>query len=260
MTRWYRAYEGTVTDAKLGEAALIAGCSRSVAIAAWHCLLESAAVRNNCGSFDATPRRVAVILCEPPAQIETLFAAFEEIGLIGDGAVRAWKRRQFQSDDSKARVAKHRAKKRQETANVTAGNGDVTPPYTDTDTEISEPKGSSPRAWALPAGVSLQVWQDFLSNRKRKRLGNTPTAWKAFQDDLNRVSSRTGIPPPKLIEHAAAKGWGSINDPNEDQRNGRSEPASKIQATLDILGRGNQRPGDDRRAAGLPHPSSAFQP
>ena len=32
MSRWYRAYEGTVTDAKLGEAALIAECSRSVAI------------------------------------------------------------------------------------------------------------------------------------------------------------------------------------------------------------------------------------
>src|SRR5579884_3466620 len=35
--------------------------------------------------------------------------------------------------------------------------------------ESSEPKGSSPRAWALPVGVSLQVWTDLLSNRKRKR-------------------------------------------------------------------------------------------
>jgi hypothetical protein len=45
VSRWYRAYEGTVTDAKLGEAALIAEVSRSVSIAAWHCLLESAAGR-----------------------------------------------------------------------------------------------------------------------------------------------------------------------------------------------------------------------
>jgi hypothetical protein len=70
-------------------------------------------------------------------------------------------------------------------------------------------------------GVSLQVWEDFLSNRKRKKLGNTETAWKAFNDDLQRVSIQTGIPPPKLIEHAAAKGWGSINDPR-NQRNERS--------------------------------------
>jgi len=87
----------------------------------------------------------------------------------------------------------------------------------------SEAKASSPRPWALPVGVSLQVWADFLSNRKRKRLGNTPTAWKSFNDDLARVSAQTGIPPPKLIEHAAAKGWGSINDPSplNGQANGR---------------------------------------
>jgi hypothetical protein len=139
VSRWYRAYEGTVTDAKLAEAALMAEVSRSVSIAAWHCLLESAANRNNCGSFDATPRRVAAVLCEPPARIEALLSSFEELGMIGEGAVLSWKKRQFQSDDSKDRVAKHRAKKRQETANVTVGNGDVTPPDTETETY----KGSS---------------------------------------------------------------------------------------------------------------------
>lgn len=133
MSRWYRAYEGTATDPKLGEAALIAGVSRSVALAAWHCLLESAASRNNCGSYDTSARRVAVILGEPPAALEALFAAFDELGLIGEGAVKAWRRRQFQSDDSKERVARHRAKKRQETANVTLCNGDVTAPDTETD-------------------------------------------------------------------------------------------------------------------------------
>ena len=140
MSRWYRAYEGTVTDAKLHEAAMVAGVSRSVAIAAWHCLLESAADRNNCGSFDATPRRVAVILCEPVPTIDALFGAFEELGLIGNGAVQAWKRRQFQSDDSKERVRRHREKKRRETADVTEGNGDVTAP--DTETEADK-EGSS---------------------------------------------------------------------------------------------------------------------
>lgn len=157
MSRWYRAYEGTVTDAKLGEAALISGVSRSVAIAAWHCLLESAATRNNCGSFDATPRRVAVILCEPPASIEALFSAFDELGMIGDGAVRSWRKRQFQSDDSKERVARHRAKKRQETADVTVGNADVTAPYTETETELESPKGDSPS----PAFTVEQIFEGF---------------------------------------------------------------------------------------------------
>ena len=83
----------------------------------------------------------------------------------------------------------------------------------------SEAKASSPRPWALPVGVSLQTWTDFLTNRKRKRLVNTPSTWKTFQDDLRRVSSQTGIPPPKLIELCTGKGWGGIYDP---QSNGHS--------------------------------------
>ena len=81
--------------------------------------------------------------------------------------------------------------------------------------ESSDAKASSPRPWVCPVGVSSQIWSDFLKNRKRKRMVNTDTAWKGFNCDLARVSLQTGIPPPKLIEHAAAKGWGSINDPNE---------------------------------------------
>lgn len=108
MSRWYRAYEGTVTDAKLAEAAMMAEVSRSVAIAAWHALLESAACKNNCGSYETSHRRVAVILCEPPPRIEALFGAFSELGLIADGAISAWAKRQFQSDGSTERVKRYR--------------------------------------------------------------------------------------------------------------------------------------------------------
>jgi len=149
VSRWYRAYEGTVTDAKLAEAALVADCSRSVAIAAWHALLESAACKNNCGSYETSARRVAVILCEPPVKIEALFGAFDEIGLTINGAIAAWKRRQFQSDDSKERVAKHRQAKKTVTKQadepeVTARNGDVTAPETETETETQPEEEVSP--------------------------------------------------------------------------------------------------------------------
>lgn len=133
MSRWYRAYEGTVTDAKLGESALVAEVSRSVAIAAWHCILESAASVNNCGSFDTSPRRVAVILCEPPAKIEGLFAAFSEVGLICDGGVKSWKKRQFESDSSTERSRKHR--KNKSNCDATLQEQEATPPETETETE-----------------------------------------------------------------------------------------------------------------------------
>lgn len=133
MSRWYRAYEGTVTDAKLGEAALIAGCSRSVAIAAWHCILESCATAQRGGEYDTSPRRVAVILSEPLAAIDALFSAFAELGMLENGSVTAWKQRQFESDTSTERSRRHRATKRN--SDATLQQRDATPPETDTETD-----------------------------------------------------------------------------------------------------------------------------
>jgi hypothetical protein len=82
-----------------------------------------------------------------------------------------------------------------------------------------------PKPWKKPAGVDQQVWDDLLSNRKRKHCGNTPTAWKRFNDDLTRISAKTGIPPPRLIENAAACGWAAIYEPREDNFNGRDADA-----------------------------------
>lgn len=140
MSRWYRAYEGTVTDAKLGEVALVAECSRSVAIATWHCLLESAASVNDAGRFDTTARRVAVILCEAPSIIDRVFDAMAEIGMVDGQTVSAWTRRQYESDSSTERSRKHRAAKRGDDAtgcNVASAlqGRDATAPDTDTETE-----------------------------------------------------------------------------------------------------------------------------
>lgn len=148
MSRWYRAYEGTVTDAKLGEAAMIAEVSRSVSIAAWHCLLESAASKNNCGGHETNPRRVALILSEPAERITALFAAFDEIGLTLEGAISAWKKRQHESDSSTSRTRKWREKKAQKTAECDGGDGNETSrdaPETEAETEKEEesPNGDS---------------------------------------------------------------------------------------------------------------------
>lgn len=142
MARWYRAYEGTVSDPKLGEAALIAETSRSVAVAAWHAILESAAATNEAGRFDTSARRLAAALGEPVALMAKVMEAFDEIGLTRDGYVAAWSARQFESDTSTERSRKHRQRSR----NVapTLRDGDASPPETDTeeDTSPSEAKAS----------------------------------------------------------------------------------------------------------------------
>lgn len=133
MSRWYRAYEGTVTDAKLAEVALSAETSRSVVIACWHAVLENAASLNDGGRIDLPARRVAAILCEPVAAIEGVFAEFRAVGLLDDAGVCAWKRRQFDSDTSTERSRKHREAKRN--ADATLQNADASPPETETETE-----------------------------------------------------------------------------------------------------------------------------
>lgn len=133
MSRWYRAYSGTVKDDKLAEVSVIAGCSRSVAIATWHAILESAADTQEGGRFDTTPRRVAAVLGEPALVTEQVFAAMRELGMIGDDGVTAWKDRQFESDSSTERSRRHREAKRN--ADATLQDRCATPPDTEADPE-----------------------------------------------------------------------------------------------------------------------------
>lgn len=112
MSCWYRTHVGLVTDAKLTEAAIVAECSRPVAIATWHAILESCAAVNDGGRFDTTPRRVAAILGEPIAEIEAVFAAFADLGMVEGARATEWTTRQCRSDLSTERSRKHRARKR----------------------------------------------------------------------------------------------------------------------------------------------------
>ena len=69
--------------------------------------------------------------------------------------------------------------------------------------------------------ASAPLWADFLTNRKRKRLPNTPSAHRKLIADLETMSARTGWPPGQVFEACVAKGWGAIYDPR-DEDNGRS--------------------------------------
>lgn len=112
MSRWYRTHVGLVTNGKLGEVALICDAPRALVIAAWRCILESAAEANDVGRFATTARRVAAILGEPVAAVEAVFGAFTSLGMIEGSLVPSWGRWQFESDSSTERSRKHREAKR----------------------------------------------------------------------------------------------------------------------------------------------------
>lgn len=78
----------------------------------------------------------------------------------------------------------------------------------------AKPEKANP--FPRPVWAEVSVWADFLTNRKLKRQPNTATAHKRFLNDVARLSNDEW-PPPRLLEHAVAKGWAGIYDPREKQ-------------------------------------------
>lgn len=94
------------------------------------------------------------------------------------------------------------------------------------DKNTSEDKSSSvvdiararkPDPFPRPDFADVQVWSDFLTNRKAKRQKNTATAYAAFLRSIEAEQDENW-PPGRLLEHAAAKGWGSIHNPDKDDK------------------------------------------
>lgn len=243
MSRWFRHYAGMMRDDKLVRVAIRAKQPVERVVWVWGAILESAAEIDDNGRFDVDAAEVAYFLRADQSDIDAVFDGLASLGRIAADTVVNWGDRQFSSDSSKERVAAYRERQRakgsrdnsQRGVTVTTCNGDVTAQETETETDISEPKGSSPRPFDCPVGVSRQVWSDFMDNRKRKKLGKTATAWKSFNDDLARVSAQTGIPPPILIERCTAKGWGAIYDPR-DNRHERTDNNPLQSAVQRIIG------------------------
>lgn len=157
--QWLRWYRGTHSDPKFGAIARKHGVHKTAVVAVWAGVLEFA--RGNGGSLEGMDQSdLAAALDLEDAQVQAIIVGFTDKGMIADSVVTKWGNRQFQSDNVTARVRKSRAKKRSEaddeTLHTRSRNVDVTPPDTDTDTEDSEPIGSS--APSAPFDLKAQIF------------------------------------------------------------------------------------------------------
>jgi hypothetical protein len=116
----------------------------------------------------------------------------------------AWDRRQFVSDSSAARVAKHRERKKQ-ACNVT-----VTPPDTDTDTDTDteKPKNKAPKPpkFDLPAWLPDTVWGDYVEMRRRIRKPMTAKAMALAVAELDKLRAQ-GHAPVAVIQQSIMNSW-----------------------------------------------------
>lgn len=81
-----------------------------------------------------------------------------------------------------------------------------------THTPEQTPRARKGSDFVCPDGVDPGVWQDFMTNRKRKGLASTGTAYAGLLAALAKVSAETGEPPGEVARICTEKGWGSFND------------------------------------------------
>lgn len=112
-----------------------------------------------------------------------------------------WDKRQFVSDSSTMRVAKHRNKKKQvSNADETLQKRSSNAIDTDTDTEQIQKRTTSV---ATPIGVSDSVWQEFKTLRKAKKAPITQRAIDAIQSEAQKI----GWSLEKALEECVIRGW-----------------------------------------------------
>jgi hypothetical protein len=112
-----------------------------------------------------------------------------------------WDKRQFVSDSSTMRVAKHRSKKKQ-VSNVDETLQKRPSNAIDTDTETEQIQKRTTSV-APPSGVSNSVWQEFKSLRKAKRAPITQRAIDAISSEAQKI----GWTLEKALEECVVRGW-----------------------------------------------------
>jgi hypothetical protein len=209
--KWYRAYVGTTTDKKLGAIALRAGVSRSVVVASWHVILESAADANAGGECQCDEFDVSAALGEPLEAIQRVMVCFAEANMFRDGRVTAWQRRQYESDSSAERTKQWRDRNKQaprRPCDVT-----VTPPDTESDTDTEHIQKKDIRAVATAPRPDVYFEEFWGKYPKRDGANPKEPARKKFL-----AAVKSGADPEAIIRAAkrsadVARSNGQIGTP-----------------------------------------------
>ena len=165
--------------------------------------------------------------------VETKRVLVDKNLINDDNQPTAWDKRQFASDSSAERVAKHRANKKEQ-CNVT-----VTPPEKEKEKEkeTKEEKDITTRAPRFDAvqhlvslGVFEQVARDYCQQRKKKP---TMTAING----IYKQAQKAGISLNKALEICCARGWEGFKAEwiTENRNDKRTEHQKRQDATARAL-------------------------
>lgn len=118
-----------------------------------------------------------------------------------------WDKRQFVSDSSTMRVAKHRNKKKQlSNADETLQKRPSNAIDTDADKKQIQIQSNKATVVATPVGVSDSVWQEFVSHRKSKKARVT----QLVIDGIQKEASIAGWSLEDALKETIVRNWQSF--------------------------------------------------
>lgn len=156
MTDWFRSWHGAPTDPKWLGIARKAGVAPGIAVAVAWALMDRASQADDRGSiagYDADG--LACFFGCDPEQVDAIVSAMEEKGVINDGRLTNWEKRQPKREDtSTQRVQAHRERNK---PHAKRSETQCNAPDTDTDTERTDATASDASA-SVPAVVADDGW------------------------------------------------------------------------------------------------------
>lgn len=177
-------------------------------------------------------------------------AVFIENGFINsENNVLNWDKRQYVSDSSAERVARHREKARN--ANVTTCNVTVTPPDTE-QIQIQKQKQSKSKSkelpeksgqFVLPDWIRTESWDGFVAMRKSIKKPLTPHAVELMICSLEKMRA-DGEDVNAVLEQSIMNSWQGVFPLKTPQRTSfsgqKAQKEADSRARLDAWARGEQ--------------------
>lgn len=210
---WFRMYSEFASDPKV----------QSMSEAMQRRLMMLFCLRSSNTLVTLQDDEIAFALRISDEELAETKALFIRKGFVSDAwEIANWDKRQFVSDSSAARVAKHRAAKKEAAHAIGEpasddGNVTVTPQIqnrTDTEQNREEETPSAPAAPKYSAlddlvahGVELQTAKDWLAVRKAKKSPPTKTAI----DGVYREIAKAGMSVDSGIRLCCERGWAGFN-------------------------------------------------
>lgn len=203
--QWFRLYAEFSTDPKV-QSMSEAMQRRLIMIMCIHC---------GNGLVTLQPDEISVALRISNDELDETKALFMRKGFVDEQwNIVNWDKRQYVSDSSAARVARHRENKKRD------GNVTVTPPDTDTDTDTDKTKTKGkprfdPFGIELPSCIPSESWAEWIAYRRERKLA---TSKATVHKQIARLAEwhKSGHDPTKIIAESIANGWQGLFEPKSN--------------------------------------------